>query len=78
MSKKIESVINETVSHKVRYKGDNDMYDTTEFYNEEDLNLKDILKSSLYNFYIQNKEKYLKTISNDLTKQYLEVYNDIA
>lgn len=34
------------------------MYDTTEFYNEEDLNLKDILKSSLYNFYIQNKEKY--------------------
>lgn len=54
------------------------MYDTTEIYNEGELNLKDILKSCVFNFYMENKEKYLKTISNDLTKQYSEAYNDIA
>mgnify|MGYP000053222853 CR=1 FL=1 len=40
------------------------MYEIEEFYAEDGSNLKEILKSCIYNYYMKNKDKILS--SNDL------------
>ena len=43
------------------------MYEISEFYAVDGNNLKDLLKSCIYNYYIKNKDKILS--SNDLQNQ---------
>lgn len=62
-------MINKQQKNKFKYKGEDGMYETKEFYGEDKYDLKDILKSCIINFYNENKELYLNTYSNDLTKQ---------
>ena len=33
------------------------MYEISEFYEETESNLKDLLKSCIYNYYVKNKDK---------------------
>ena len=68
MSKKKNVVINKNQKNKFKYKGEDDMYETKEFYGEDKYDLKEILRSCLLNFYYENKDRYLNNYSNDLTK----------
>ncbi len=43
------------------------MYEISEFYAVDGNNLKDLLKSCIYNYYVKNKDKILS--SNDLQNQ---------
>lgn len=55
------------------------MYNTTEFFMDDGFDLKEVLKSSIYNYYIKNKvdKDSLKELKNKKINRIMEQTNEL-
>ena len=55
------------------------MYNTTEFFMDDGFDLKEVLKSSIYNYYIKNKvdKDSLKALKNKEINRIMEQTNEL-